>query len=187
MLHFRQSIEFEDGWDDAEDDEPNGIDASEWQAFEELTNFMMILHFLVGFWKGGWWQQFIYYIILYISYCIIYIALSSRFLEQGMTTRRRGPRWQWQRRRRLRGSGLKFSMQKFNDIMKISSKILEEKMHDLMEGKYKERKSHTPQTPSDIKQQHGNIDKSCENFYLILQIIDFLTEWLGDKARQWME
>ena len=68
---------------------------------------------------------------------------------------------------------MKFSMQKFNDIMKLSSKIHEEKMHDLMEGKYEERKS---QTPSDIKQQHGNIDKSCENFYLILQIIDFLTE-----------
>ena len=78
-------------------------------------------------------------------------------------------------------------MQKFNDIMKISPKILEEKMHDLMEGKYEERKSQTPQTPSDIKQQHGIIDKSCENFYLILQIIDFLTEWLGDKARQWMD
>ena len=73
----------------------------------------------------------------------------------------------------------------YEDIIKDSWGV--EKMHDLMEGKYKERKSHTPQTPSDIKQQHGNIDKSCENFYLILQIIDFLTEWLGDKARQWMD
>ena len=50
MLHFRQSLKFEDGWDDAEDDEPNGIDASEWQAFEEMMNFkelslIMILHF----------------------------------------------------------------------------------------------------------------------------------------------
>ena len=38
------------------------------------------------------------------------IALSSRFLEQGMTTRRKEPRWQWQRRRRPRDSGLKFSI-----------------------------------------------------------------------------
>ena len=64
-------------------------------------------------------------------------------------------------------------------------------MHDLIEGKYEERKSQSksffPQTPSIIKQQHGNIDKSCGNFYLILQNIHLLTKWQGDKAKQWMD
>ena len=56
-------------------------------------------------------------------------------------------------------------------------------MHDLIEGKYEERKSQSKSfTPSNVKQQygkhgkHGNIDKSCENFYLILQNTDLLTE-----------
>ena len=69
MPHFRQSLKFEDGWDDAEDDEPNGINASEWQAFEELTNFMMILHFLVGSWKGD--DDNSLYIISYHIYHIV--------------------------------------------------------------------------------------------------------------------
>ena len=90
---------------------------------------------------------------------------------------------------------LSMAFQKFNDIMKTSlQKKIEERMHDLIEGKYEERNSQSKSfTPSNVKQQygkhgkHGNIDKSCENFYLILQNTDLLTEWLGDKARQWMD
>ena len=79
---------------------------------------------------------------------------------------------------------LSMAFQKFNDIMKTSlQKKIEERMHDLIEGKYEERKSQSKSfTPSNVKQQygkhgkHGNIDKSCENFYLILQNTDLLTE-----------